>query len=31
MGYLIGMYLVICALAGGIGVVFYIFGGDRWS
>ena len=29
MGYVIGMFLVVLAIAGGLGVVFYIYGGQR--
>ena len=29
MGYVVGMFLVVGALAAGLGVVIYLFGGQR--
>ena len=29
MGYVIGMFLVVLALAAGLGAVFYMFSGQR--
>ena len=29
MGYVIGMFLVVGTIAGALGVIFYMFGGQR--